>query len=382
MKKELEIPTLEFSDPSQEEFITQLNAELLQHVRLKGELNGQKNRPISTSELRALVINHIEVTIQSGLNDNRKRHLLASGVAISRKILADAEKDILRLDSDINTRRQKIGGLEIIQRDNAPDLQRVQARKFSNWTVGIIAAAEGFFINEALRHGSVPKIPSFVMAAGLAIATGWCMHIVAGWIIRAKTRIGKILRYACVLLPAFMCFAGLGAVRSDAYNHIISLDIAVGQVFENPTSVAWWKLTIPSFLLFVAVLLISVHYHKTEEERKREQQYKLACKEIAALMREIEELRDKQKAINEQAQYMAKQALLRFDYAAMNERRFETFARLALEAYKDVNCNFRSDGTPEFYAQQTVFNLKFYFQPFKNNSYETHNSNIGGTFVN
>ena len=381
MKKEVKAQALEFSDASQEEFINRLIAELLHHVSYKGELNGKKNRPRTPAELRALIVNHIEVTIQSALDDNRKRHLLKSGVTIVRKIWADAEKEIVRLESEINARRYKIGILEIKRRDTAPDLQRVEARKYANWGVGVISVAEGYFINEALRDSSVPRIPALVMAAGLATAIGCSTHIVAGWIIRAKTRVGKLLRYSVVLVPSFLCFAGLGAMRADAYNNIINLHVYANQIFENPSEVSWWKLTIPSFLLYVAVLLISVHYHKTEEERKREQQYTTARKEIETLEAEIEDLRKQQSEIKGIAKHQAEQALLRFEYAAMNECRFETYARMALELYKDTNCNFREDGTPEFYSLPTVFNLKFYFQQSKNNSYETNNVPTDGTYV-
>ncbi|MBZ0098908.1 MAG: hypothetical protein K8F30_07475, partial [Taibaiella sp.] len=353
------------------------------YANLLGEEHGQKNQPVTPAQMQALILNKIEVTIQEGIDDNKRRHLLDSGIAVARKILSDAKDKIMKLDAAIFDIRHKLPRLVQLKEQLKPNLEKAKWRKYMYIYIGasIIAITEGFFSYEAFRNANVPILASFFMAAGIAVAVGFGVHILAGWIRKAKTRAQRIFRYCVVLIPAFIGFATLGNLRADAYSNVINLQVNPEQMVDTSGgTVSGWAIAIISFLLFLAALLFSLKYGKTEQEEKQEQDYKETCNEIDTLEQEIERMEAEKVRINEGATANAALALARYEYAGSNETILATAGRQAFEIYKDKNIRYRNN-VPEFFSYPPSFNFTFYFKSLKEKAYETSNTTSDAAYV-
>ena len=354
------------SNPFNDAKTIELEKELLNHCEIQGRQNGLQNKPITEEEFRAYILNHIETKIQATLNENEQEHLPISGMVVAQKIQADAKEEINKLNAILADDEHKLWPLEERKKEKAPDLAKRRIRRWINTATGVIAVADGVFVYEAARAMPLPKIPALIIATAIAFAIGFGVHILAGFILKAKTKIQIAFRYCLVLIPAFIGFYVIGHIRAKAYNGIIDLNNQIAGGSEQiTTSVSGLDITIISFLLFLAALLFSMRYYKSKEERLQEQEYDRICREIKDLKDKMEATRRKIKDIREEANQKSAEALARYEYALATERCLISLARKAMEVYKDSNLRYRTDGIcPVFFSHPPPFN----FQTFFNNN--------------
>lgn len=341
----------------------ELEKELLTHSAILGKQNGIQNKPEIVDELKAYNMNYVESKVQAAMNENEQEHLPISGMVVAKKIQTDAKEEISKLGATLADDEHKLWPLEERKKGVAPDLAKRKIRWWINAGTGVIAITDGYFAYEALRAAPIAKIPSLISAIGIAAAIGFSVHILAGFILKAKTKLQKLARYCLVLIPAFIGFYVIGNIRAKAYNGIVNLNSQIAGGSEQViTPVSGLDITIISFLLFLAALLFSMRYYKSKEERLQEQEYDRVCREIEELKSKMESTRKKIEEIKEEANLKSAEALARYEYALATERRLISLARQAMEVYKDSNLRYRTDGIcPVFFSNPPTFNFQTFF---------------------
>ncbi len=376
----LKIPP--YSDKEQEEYIQQSIAELTAYVELQGEQDAHHDQPVNEAQLRAFVYNRIQVHIQSLIEDNQKRHLLTSGIAVAKKILADAKQKIAKLDAAIFDDRHKLPRLKRIGKETTSNVTKTNDSKWVKYARWVISATEGCYVFEVLRHSKIPAYTALFISASIAVAIGMSTHALAGWVKKAKSDGQMILRYCGVLIPAFIGFAVIGQMRADIYNQAVDLSAYTRQGTVPHTSpVSGWLFTSISFLLYLVVLGFSIKYHRDEEERKQERHFDEVSSERTAIEDGIEEKEQQKIAIDKEATELAARAVSEYEYASITEEHLTTLAKEVFEAYKDKNLRYRTDGLcPQFFSFPPPFQFKFYFLMLKNRNNE-NNTNANPAYA-
>lgn len=346
--------------------IIELEKELLTHSEIQGRQNGLQNKPLTVDELKAYNMNYVESKVQFTLNENQQKYLPISGMVVAQKIQSEANEEITKLTATFADNEHKLWPLEERKKETAPDLAKRRIRRWINTGTGVIAIADGVFIYEAARAMPLPKIPAIIIASAIAFAIGFGVRIMARFILKAKNKLQRVFRYCLVLIPAFIGFYYIGNIRAKAYNGIINLNSQItGQQEQWINPVSGLDITILSFLLFLAALLFSIRYYKSKEERMLEQEYNRVCLEIEELKNKMKAIQRKIEEIKEEAAKKSAEALARYEYALSTENRIISLARHAMEVYKESNLRYRTDGIcPIFFSQPPSFN----FQTFFNNA--------------
>jgi hypothetical protein len=364
-----------YIDPSYEGYVNNVENELLGHSGIQGRQNGEKNKPVTEEELRAYIMNMVETRVQSAIDKNQELHQPVSGMVVARKIRADADDKISQLTAFLADDEHKLFPLEEKKKSCTPDLQKRRTRKWVHAGIIVMTGSEFAFIYEAARNGSIPKLTAFVMALGLALAIGFGSHYAAGFILKGKTTLQRINRYCIVLIPAFIGFYFIGQLRASSYNSVININHSLnGEILSPSGEVSGWSITIISFLLFLVALLLSVRFHKSEEETERDQEYDKICKEIEEVKNSIEAKRNEIELTNRDANTRVVEALRRYEYALAVESRLLSIAKHSMEVYKENNLRHRTDGLcPVFFSYPPPFRFKLFFDKVKSDNSNNDN---------
>lgn len=364
-----------YADITHDAYINALQEELTSYSEIQGRQNGIQNKPVTEPELRAYIMNAIESKVQSALDHNHQIYLPVSGMVLANKIQADAKGKITGIKSSLAEDEHKLGPLEDKKKELIADPKKRLIRMLVYIGAGVISLAEGYFAFEALRLAGFPKIAADCAALGIAIAIGFGTHILAGYIRKAQKPIQRIIRYSIVLIPAFIGFYVLGSLRASGYNSTIDLNPHLNGAFVPQSgAIEGWKITIISFLLFVAALIFSIKYYKTEEEYNQDLAYDNVCAEIKKLIATIKGKHDEIEAIQKEADIRSADALIRYEYAIACENSLQAIARKSLEKYSQSNLRHRTDGScPNFFSYPPVFNFSLFFDKLKTTRNEVQN---------
>lgn len=356
-----------FVDSVNDGYISSLETELVNYSQLQGKQNGLHNKPVLEPEFRAYIMNYIESKVQSAFDRTQQLYLPISGMAVAQKLQSEATIKINALQSSFEDKEHAMRHLVEKKKRCTPDLQKRKLRLFVYLGTVIISIVEGFFIYEALRQAAFPKLAAFCASIGIAVAIGFGTHILAGYILKAQTRLQKIFRYSIVLIPAFIGFYVIGNLRANAYNNVVNLDTALekGVVLSSP-NVSEISITIISFLLFLITLVFSIRFHKTDAESLQDQEYDRVCIEIRKLNREMNDIKLSILKIQSETSQEVATALNVFEYALSAEKRLQSIANHALELYKESNLRHRTDGLcPVFFSYSPKFSFTLFFDNIK-----------------
>lgn len=360
-----------FIDQAQEKQINEFEKELIIHCQVEGKQSGVLNKPVTEAEIRAIVMNYVESQVQLQIDKNHQINIPVSGMVIANKVQTEARDKINPLKASLIEDEHKLRPLEQQKKECSPDLQKRLLRRCVYIGAALIAIAEGDFAYEAFRAALIPRIPAFFTALGVAVAIGFGSHFLGAYIQKAKTKLQRIFRYSIVLIPAFMGFYFLGNLRSTAYNQTVNLNSQINEISVPTGSVSGWSITIISFLLFVIALLFSIHVCKTEEECNKDREYDKICGGIKELLYKTRATNNTIDTIQKQAIEKAGEALARFEFAMAIENRLQGIAKNAMEAFKNANLRYRTDGLcPAFFSYPPTFNFRLFFDNLKTKQYE------------
>lgn len=351
-----------------------LASELYAFAEAHGSIDGKNKAPLTEQHFDALIIRPISSKIQSAVDDIQGKYLPISGMVLANTIRQEARLKINSLQPDLN---KAMVDYEIIRnrlRSFAPD----RKKRFKTACIHILEVSVGifeayFFFESFMSMGLNPILSGFLsVVTGFVIAFG--IHVVAAFIKRAKTIIQRLFRYAGIIVPAIFIFIFLGHVRADAYNQASIFDSIIKQQMGPALfSISAWNLTMISLLLFMAVLFLSVHVAKTEEEVETEKLFETLNEELQN-KQSIKEAFERQIVDTQnEAEEKSALALKNFEYALSEEKKLLALGKQTLELYVSTNIRFRDNKEyPEFFSKAPVLiGIKTFFQN-KNNQDETY----------
>jgi len=353
-----------YVDPAHRGYIEKLKLELHDRIKLDGKHHGEQNKPNTEPEMRALILNLIQTTLQSGMDTNQQLFQPISGMFVAKQIMADAQK---KVDALANIRRNDEHRLGILRKQAEalkPDLRLIRARELAKYGMAAIAITDGILSYKGFRFASFPLFGAISTSVGVAAAIYLGAEYLGKYIARSPSSRQKWLRWLKSLTPYGIGFYGLAVLRARAYNHVTHY--AGDMAPTSPSHATAISIACMSFLLYWLALFLSVHFYKSDEELKREQDYADKCKEVADLEAKIKANEDECQTILQQANAEAGLALAKYEYALSCECGLKTYAKHMAEEYKTMNLRFRTDGKcPEFFAHIPEFHFNTFFDNSK-----------------
>jgi hypothetical protein len=345
-----------------------LENELMAFAHTEGKQQGLVNKPATLAEFKATALNSIQTRIQEEIHHNATEHMPISGMVMANTIQREAKEKIAPLQSmikDFEHEKQVCEGTKKQCTLNIP-LRRI--RKIVYCAAGLIAITEGFLAYEALRIAGLATIPSIATATGIAVAIGFGTHYMARFIKHAQTRKKLLLRYALVLIPAFIGFWALGTMRSDGYTTTEHMSLTVGEQALPHTGISGLTLAIISFLLFLVGLLFSVRFAKSKEEENVDTIYDTACQQEKEYEKKITKNKQAIEQIQNEANKKSEEALMRYEYAKANENKLKSCGTKAINEFITTCLRYKTDSiTPEFFANPPQIQFTSFFDNLNNN---------------
>lgn len=356
-----------YADPAQDAAISNFEKEIIIYAETEGMHMGMQNKPDSQQSLHPFV-KSIESKVQHLHEKNHQAQLPIHGRVVASKLQTDTKEKIKGLQPKLYDMEHKIKQLEGKKKELKPDLKKRLLRRCVHVVISFIAGAEGYFTYEALRYASFPLFAAVVTASAVALGIGFGTHFFAGYILKAKTKLQRIIRYILLLVPSAIFFYVIGHLRADAYNNIINLSLAPNDVMLPPTGgISTWNITLFSYIIFVLSLFFSIWVYKSKEERDKEKEYEAVCDEIAQCEKSMKSIQAEINQSAKEAQQKGAEALERYEYAVATEKRLQAVAKQALYAFIEKNMRFRTDGIcPDCFSNPPAFQFTPFFKHIKN----------------
>lgn len=376
MKQELVTQNAKFSDPETEAIIQKTKDELTTTCELQGVQDAKTNKPKTTAEHQALILNLIQVKIQTILDYLKKKFLPISGLAAAKLIQAEAEKKITELTSAIHDTEHKL--IEV--KKEAESLMRnpklIETTKWVLIGLGFIAITEGFLSYSPFRYAHFPVIASIIASIAVAVAVYLGAHYSGGYIKAAKNKVQTIIRYFICMVPTVIFFSVLAGLRAGMYNHNSNVQVGSDHVSSHSTgSTSAIGIALISIILYFLGLFLSAKFYRTDEEAKKDHRYVELMEEAQLLEGGIKEKEDQIVIINYEKVAKMDQAMNVYEFAMHLEKQLVNYADEIAEHYKQKNMRFRTDGIPAFFSHKPVFNFQVFFSGNKNNSSNNNNFN-------
>lgn len=359
-----------YVDPAHTGYLEKLKQGLHDRVKLDGKHHGEQNRPNTEPELRALILNLVQTTLQGGIDKNQEIYQPISGMFLAKQIMANAQNKVTGLANIRRDNEHKLGILRKEAEALKPDLRYIRARKLAKYGMAVIAITDGILSYKGFRFASFPLIGAIGASTGVAAAIYFGAEYLGKYIARATTPVQKRLRWLKSLVPYGIGFYGLAVLRARAYNHV-TLYAGGTPNHVSPNHATALSIACMSFLLYWLALFLSVHFYKSDEELKREQDYADKCNEVTALEELIKANENKCNTTLQKANTEANLALAKYEYALSCECGLKTYAKQMAEEYKTINLRFRTDGKcPEFFANIPEFHFNTFFDNSKPKQHE------------
>ncbi|MBP6024909.1 hypothetical protein [Ferruginibacter sp.] len=360
------IKSTRYADTSIDKKYTDLEKELMLFAEVQGKQNGIDNKPLTEREFKALFLNMVETKIQSTIDENQQENLPVSGVVVAQAKQKEANEIVNPLASSLNDKALEHRTLEEQKKSCTPDMRKRRIRKVVYFALAVISVTEGFFAYGALRRLPMAIIPALVNSVGVAAAIGIATHTLAGYISKAKTRLQFLIRFFISTAPIFIGFYALGYLRAKGLNTATQMNLNVHQSTVVDSGVSAIAITILSFLLFLAALIVVIKYHKTEEEIKEEKEFDKACRQLNECEKQMQEIKTAIERTKGEASIQSANALCRYEYALAVENRLKALGKQVVQEYIIKNLCYRTDTiTPVFFSEPPALNLRLFFDNLK-----------------
>jgi hypothetical protein len=356
-----------YADPAQDAAISNFEKEIIIYAETEGMHMGMQNKPDSQQGLHPFV-KSIESKVQHLHERNHQAQLPIHGRVVASKLEAETKEKIQSLQPKFYDMEHQVKQLEGKKKELKPDRKKRLLRRCVHVVISFIAGTEGYFINESLRYASFPLLAAVVTASAVALGIGFGTHFFAGYILKAKTKLQKVIRYALILVPSAIFFYVIGHLRADAYNNIINLSLSPNDIVLPPSGgISAWNITLFSYIIFILSLFFSIWVYKSKEERDKEKQYEAVCDEIIKCEKSMQSIEVEINRSTKEAQQKGDEALERYEYAVATEKRLQAIAKQALYAFIEKNMRYRTDGRcPDCFSNPPAFQFTPFFNHIKN----------------
>jgi hypothetical protein len=354
-----------------EAYLQKVKNELLSYCSIQGELDGKKNKPVTTEELRALILNKIQVNIQEVINVTHKTFTPVSGMVIVRAIEKKSEEKINSLNAELGDLTHKLLALQNEKKSIELQIRNV-TNKYIEYGIAIIGGCiEGVFIYDALSNTGLSLGITILTSVGLAVSVAAGIHYSAGYIRKALSKDIFYRRCAIVLGSALVFFATVGFFRADYYNDTINLTPGATEIQNGAPIESGLKLGIISFIIFCVALIAAYMNWRSDEEKQIEETLRKKNQELEKVTGRIKEIKDEINSIQSETMLACALATAKFEYALATEKHLDNLAHEAFEVYKEKNLRHRNDLLcPGFFSHPPTFVFVFFFYSMgvKNNN--------------
>jgi disulfide bond formation protein DsbB len=361
-----------FSHPAVESHIFNLDAELNDFAKLQGKEDAQKDSMLTETLFNIKIKEHVRSKIQMAIDFIKNILLVTSMVFDAAEIDRIAQKKVQEINNEINDRLHSRGSLK---RKVASIIIDPLKKKYGKWLTVIalcVGAGDAALAFGSFRHGAFTVLQALLAALAIGAIISVSHLLYARWIKRAKTETQRVFRILLMLSVAFTFFAWIGNLRAQAANNTVSIALDGNNVSSvSSPHLNGWAIAIISFVLFSAVLFLSLLLWKSKEERLKEQEHEKLIREISVIDAEINALEKQKIDIENKAAIQKSEARKIFDYAISSIRRCKNIGQGAISKYKQTYARFHNDIVPAFFADQCDLSYDESFQFSKPQKQET-----------
>jgi hypothetical protein len=344
--------------------VENLSKELIAFTSVQSKHNGSNNLPINEMEYKTLVLNGVTEKTNAAIYANQEKYLPITSMVIANKINNDAKEKVQPLYADLQDKELSIANIEQKQKNCGKDNRLNRIRTFVKCCIALISIAEGWFAFEAMRFAGFPFWGSLFGAIGIAICIALITHIGAKWIKNSSTKIQSFSRAVSIVLPICIGLYFLGQLRADGYAAYASYtNLNPNAQNVTTTTASPEAITAISILLFVATLIASVKYAKTNEEEQNEKEYQQLNDVLTKGKRELKVIQETITKIEKEAQIEQAEALRNYETAVAIEKQLHLAAYQAINEYNQTNIRHRKDRLiPSFFSTKPTLELNTFFK--------------------
>ncbi|MEK7585795.1 MAG: hypothetical protein AAB477_00980 [Patescibacteria group bacterium] len=352
-----------FSHPAVEACITNLDSELTDFAPLQGKEDAQKDSELTETLFTIKVRDHVRSKVQMAIDFIKNSLLVTSMVFDASQIDRDAQKKVQEINNETNDHLQVRASLK--RKQTAIIIDPLK-KKYGKWLMIIalfVGAGDAALAFGSFRHGAYTVLQALLAALAIGAVISVSHLVYARWIKRAKTEAQRVIRIFTILSVAFIFFAWIGNLRAQASNNTVSIALDGNNVSAVSSShLNGWAIAIISFVLFAAVLFLSLLLWKSKEERLIEQEYDKLETEILKIDAEIKAFGIQKTEIESKAAIQKSEARKVFDYAISSIRRCKNIGQSAITKYKQTYARFHNDVVPPFFGSSCDFTYEESFQ--------------------
>lgn len=347
-----------FVNPELELKIEKLESELNSFAEVQGRHNGIENKPESEEEFKILALNKIESQVKHYIEELNASNQASTGMVLAQKLDQDAKDKKQPLTGKLNDIEHDAKKFEEQKRFLRPS-KKEQLMLWLVYTgLFLIALSEGYFAYEACRNSGLSFKLSLVSFFAVFITVGLVTHVVVSYIKRLEQRKHKIIALIGVSIIAFIGFYFLGTLRVDAYSTAQNMNLSVSDHKPFSTGISGFKLTIISFILFEAGLLLSFFYGKSKDQKDRDREYDKVCRSLYGCRKQMKALSSQIKAIEKDTHEKTEAALLKYEYIVFTKKRLGAMASHVAQKYIETNIRHRTDRSiPPFFTHPPTFDF-------------------------
>jgi hypothetical protein len=353
-----------YSQPEVEAHLQLMEGELTDFATLQAKEDAAKEAALTETIFGIKVLQPIIHRVQRAIDFIRKTLLPTSLVFDAAEIDEQAKKEV---QVKTNEKHDKMQHRASLSRKRSAIVIDPLKRKYAKWLLLVtlmVGAADGGLAFNSFRYGGYTPLMALLAAVAIGSVIAVSHLLYAGWIKRAGTTLQRIARITLILVIGFVFFAWIGNLRADAANSTVSIALDGNTVSAASTPhLNGWAVAIISFVLFVAILFLSLLFWRSKTERLEQEAYNRLEKEIAAVDAEIATLEQECVAIQTAAARQKSEARIMYDYATASIRKAKGIGRSTLTLYKQTYARFHNDVIPPFFsdAPEPAYDESFQF---------------------
>jgi hypothetical protein len=350
--------------PEVEAHLNKVEAELKDFVTVQAKEDTKEETELSETLFHIKVTMPVHNAIQTLIDNIRKILLPTSLVFDAVEIDTAARKKVQTKEREKNDKLLHKASLVRKLNEIIIDPLKKKYRKVLLVVAVLVGAGDAALAYSSFRFGgySVPMALLASLAIGSVIAVSHLFY--AGWIKRAGTALHRVGRIFVILFISFIFFAWIGNLRANSANSSVNIALDGNTVSAVSTPhLNGWAIAIISFVLFVAILFLSLLFWRSKKERIDEEEYNRLQKEITTTQAAIDSIEKEIEAIEKAASIQKSEARAVYDYATASIRKAKQIGRSALTLYKQTYARFHSDVVPSFFSenQEQQYDESFQF---------------------
>lgn len=353
MEKQM-ISTTSYSHPEIEERITNLEHELKDFAQIQAKEDAMKEHELTQSLFIIKIKDHIGSKVQI-IIDVIRNLLLPTSLVFSAAEIDQAARKKIQLKT--NEKHDKLQHRASLQRKLAAIFIDPLKKKYGKWLLLatiLVGAGDAALAYSSFRYGGYPILMAFLSAVAIGAVISVSHLLYAGWIKRAGTVWQRTGRIMLILVIGFVFFAWIGNLRAEAANSTVSIALNGNTVSARSSPhLNGWAVAVISFILFVAILFLSLLFWRSKRERLEQEEYHKLEKDIVVIESEISMLEKEVADIERTATVQKSEARTVYDYATSSIRKAKGIGRNAIILYKQTYARFHDDVVPAFFSDST-----------------------------